>query len=380
VLDPDTQQLGYLLLRCIRCYVEFEMYAGLEVHTTETIEAGRKSLARFEMFMEKYIKKASGVRDKNWNFPKKHLARHLFDDIEAKGAARNFDSKFNEKLHGPLKKSYQRRTNFKNVAGQILRIDHWNLVSEYISAEIATYDSWKTCDSDDWLSIDEEEANIELCTAAMIHHVQLGSKQKMATFDFIENTYASDEAFHRFRIKFNTYLNQVFRDLDIPLPGGRPIELHPNDMITEFRFLKVQYESMVDWRQYTDYLRCSPKFYNAERHDCVIVKTEAGVIFARLILMFDYTISSSDSQYPTALIHPFDASVGRRLRKDKHFDFWRVKPQPRASSCFISMRSIIRGAALAQDPATGDFLVIDTIDNDMFLRMKKLHAEAGHGV
>ena len=49
-----------------------------------------------------------------------HLLNHIFDEIEAKGATWNFNTKPNEKLHGPLKKHYLRRTNFKNVAPQVV--------------------------------------------------------------------------------------------------------------------------------------------------------------------------------------------------------------------------------------------------------------------
>jgi len=48
-----------------------------------------------------------------------HLAQHLFDDIKEKGVTRNYTSKIFEKMHGPVKESYKRRTNFKNVAGQV---------------------------------------------------------------------------------------------------------------------------------------------------------------------------------------------------------------------------------------------------------------------
>ena len=48
-----------------------------------------------------------------------HLAQHLFDDIITKGVTRNYSSKTFEKMHGPLKESYARRTNFKHVAGQV---------------------------------------------------------------------------------------------------------------------------------------------------------------------------------------------------------------------------------------------------------------------
>ena len=49
-----------------------------------------------------------------------HLLNHIFDEIEAKGATQNFNTKLNETLHGPLKKHYLRRTNFKNVALQVV--------------------------------------------------------------------------------------------------------------------------------------------------------------------------------------------------------------------------------------------------------------------
>lgn len=38
---------GYLLLRCIRSYIEIDMYAALEVHTEDTIAAGEKELRKF---------------------------------------------------------------------------------------------------------------------------------------------------------------------------------------------------------------------------------------------------------------------------------------------------------------------------------------------
>jgi hypothetical protein len=54
-----------------------------------------------------------------WNFPKMHLAQHLFDDIEEKGVTRNYTSKTFKKMHGAIKESYKQRTNFKDVGGQV---------------------------------------------------------------------------------------------------------------------------------------------------------------------------------------------------------------------------------------------------------------------
>ena len=58
--------------------------------------------------------------DKNWDFIKLHWQLHLFDDIEAKGATRNYNTKPNEKLQGPPKAHYKNRTNFKDVASQVI--------------------------------------------------------------------------------------------------------------------------------------------------------------------------------------------------------------------------------------------------------------------
>ena len=43
---------GYLLLKALRCYIEVDIYAGLEVHTEATIASGREKLTHFYKFIE----------------------------------------------------------------------------------------------------------------------------------------------------------------------------------------------------------------------------------------------------------------------------------------------------------------------------------------
>lgn len=71
--------------------------------------------------MQVYIaaEKASDPDAKSWNFPKIHYQQHLFDDIVAKGATRNYNTKTNESLNRPLKGIYHNRTNFRDVAEQV---------------------------------------------------------------------------------------------------------------------------------------------------------------------------------------------------------------------------------------------------------------------
>jgi hypothetical protein len=47
ILTPESSPAGYHLLKCIRSYLDLDMYASLEVHTEETISAGRDELLNF---------------------------------------------------------------------------------------------------------------------------------------------------------------------------------------------------------------------------------------------------------------------------------------------------------------------------------------------
>jgi len=135
----------------------------------------------------------------------------------------------------------------------------------------------------------------------------------------------------------------------------------------------VAFNSQVDWQQKTDILRCSPSFHGHIRHDCVIVQTTNGFIFAQLLFLFQCTIGGT--VYSFALIHPFDAPTGPQRRKDIDLGFYRVRAKPRASAEFISVRSIVRGALIVEDfEWKGDLFIIDLVDTDMFLRLKAIYS------
>ncbi|KAG2033410.1 hypothetical protein BDR03DRAFT_872154, partial [Suillus americanus] len=384
--NAGESKLAYLLLWCIRAYLEVDRYAALEVHTTKMIAAGREALQEFSELMDKYIKKSEA----SWSFPKEHLVAHLFDDIMAKGVTRNYNTMPNEKCHGPLKASYQDQTNFKDVAPQILCADHWSLVSEFIRSRVDELDTYNTQMAEDETDPDNNVPSN--------FHVRFGSKQPKKSLGIIKEQHVDNPSFRHFRTKLNTFLNTlpaVTQHVNmLPFDKVSPIQsfehqhlhmTHP-EKITEFRFLKVNYESLVDFCQTTvsyfsfttDYLHCSPSFHNLPRYDCVIVNTTTGVFFARLLFLFTCVINNTP--YYITLVWPYDAPVRRRLQKDKHLKFWRVRQQPReTASEFILAESIIRGVALTPDPTTvGDFLVMDTIDGDIFLCMKQMHLAAGH--
>ncbi|THH15034.1 hypothetical protein EUX98_g9526 [Antrodiella citrinella] len=202
--------------------------------------------------------------------------------------------------------------------------------------------------------------------------ITAGSLQPAESFASIENRHANDHQFKNFRTRLSAYLNAVLPHFGVALPGGKPIRFSPEDTILESRYIKVNYESVVDWKQKCDYLRCSPSFHNRERHDHVILDAgEDSFVFAKLL--FTFLCEVGRQTYPVALIHPLDAPVGTRKRKDKHLSLCRVRSHPSQPSEFVLMRSFVRGALVVEDVSTSNhFFVVDVVDGDSFLRMKKI--------
>ncbi|KAG1730396.1 uncharacterized protein EDB91DRAFT_1239095 [Suillus paluster] len=190
--------------------------------------------------MDKYIEDTAEISEKSWNFPKKHLSAHLFDDIEVKGVSQNYSTKPNEKMHGPLKDAYQDRTNFKNFAEQV----------KYIRNKLDHLDTqnFSMSNSEDQPDTALQETDeVESTEPTDAQHFSLGSKQAAISFADIKAGSAGNPAFDRFWIKLNDFLNHTFAANSIPFPGGQCIQLIASNMIVEYRFLKVNFELLVDW-------------------------------------------------------------------------------------------------------------------------------------
>ncbi len=89
--------------------------------------------------------------------------------------------------------------------------------------------------------------------------------------------------------------------------------------------------------------------------------------------------------FPLALVHPFNQPVDTINEKlDKDLGFYQICTQKRSESTFVSVYMIIQGALLVEDfevKATDrfkEYLVVDSIDSDLFLRMKSLKYASCH--
>ncbi|KAF8546501.1 hypothetical protein OG21DRAFT_1491146 [Imleria badia] len=154
----------------------------------------------------------------------------------------------------------------------------------------------------------------------------------------------------------------------MPIPFSSaiyPIRIANCLQLQEYHYLKVNYESLVDWKLTTDHLRCNPFFFGHEHHDCVLIREADKHFFARLLFMFRFTIG--ERPFDIALILPMDTPTG-----DRDLGFTRVRSKPPTSSEFVFLESVVRGTLLVPDfdSKHNDHFVVDSIDHNMFLRIK----------
>ncbi|KAG2074144.1 hypothetical protein BDR04DRAFT_1126829 [Suillus decipiens] len=216
ILFCSQSKLSYLLLQCICHYIDRDIYAGFEVHTEDSIVAGRQALWEFSVLMD---------ISKDWNFPKKHTSLHLFDNILAKDI-------------------YHNQMNFKDIATQILRYDHWLLTLTSMHSELNELDKYnRKANLPTAEDADAENPAISVAPAPCTH-VKLGSVQGDISFASLEQLHTDDRAFVGFRIKLNSFLNTFFPSNNIPLPDGKHIHLQADNKITGCKYLQVNYKSM----------------------------------------------------------------------------------------------------------------------------------------
>lgn len=139
------------------------------------------------------------------------------------------------------------------------------------------------------------------------------------------------------------------------------------DQIQVFKCVYVTYQSLEDWSEARDILRCNADFHQHERHDCVIINENSpGTTVARLRSLLRCRLPSG-KMIDLALIHAFTESRWRPYTK---WDNCQIREEATESS-FILMDYIVRGALMC--PVFGSensrlHYLVDTVDGDMLLR------------
>ncbi|KAI6143422.1 hypothetical protein BKA82DRAFT_4331282 [Pisolithus tinctorius] len=363
ILTNDVSHEGYQLLRMLRSYLELDSLIGLDVHTDKTLELIEREQLVFGSELKEYVSRVANGElaehlKTDWNFPKVHLWKHVVRDIRNKGAAHNYSTRPNEKMHGSLKDAYQDRSNGKDVAVQVLRVDHHRLAMKLIRNRVDAEANRTQQDRDD---DDIDGGGDEDVLMSFSEHVKLGSPQSPKSIQSIIRDHASQQEFQGFHQKFTRFVNQC-----LPIYLNRDRNSWKNisfaETFQEHAYLKVNYESRMDWRQATDYLWCNPSFHGKPRYDTVLFQlSHSEIAFARLAPI---NLLSFAPIQPTSMRLAAPSTMPSGSRALKHV--------PTQQSIFIPIRSIVRGALLYPDPKYKDeYFVVEHIDGDMFRRINE---------
>ncbi|KAI6028153.1 hypothetical protein EDC04DRAFT_2869153 [Pisolithus marmoratus] len=316
---------GYSLLHILTSYLELDSLICLDVHMESMIEMIEAELLRFNRALKV-------------THPWKHI-----------GATQNYSTCPNESMHGPLKEAYEWQSNGRAVASQILRVDEHMLAAKLLRTCIDHHMNWSQLQA---RGLDDDSDLEEPDNGPFEGHIYLGSPCEPTTVQNIKADHSQmDRAFVEFCKKLSTFCNKSLMSYGYQ---PDPIELHNWEhnshfypYLYEYKYLKVNYESLVNWKLTTDHLQCNPMFFGVPRYDCAIVQlTEVDTAFICLICIFSCKVPDICS-IDLALAQPFTMKTGA---------------VPHSTAILIPIQSIIWGAILS--------FLLSHINGDMYLHTK----------
>jgi hypothetical protein len=149
--------------------------------------------------------------------------------------------------------------------------------------------------------------------------------------------------------------------------------------IQEFCMLEVTYESQVHWYTECDLLCANPDFQGNPCYDSVMVDTENGPAFAKLIFLFSLKQPTHVGTIQLGLIcYYMPISPQMCPNTDKVIRFRQFKLCDEANSSIISLESVIQGVSIAPlslHNSSHEYFVNDLIDGNIFVCMKQYNAQ-----
>ncbi|KAK0498193.1 hypothetical protein EDD18DRAFT_1103791 [Armillaria luteobubalina] len=180
-------------------------------------------------------------------------------------------------------------------------------------------------DGDD--ELEDEDSQVEHSRNVILHGNH-GKGGGVFTIKGIQALKTDDPVFMGFwghLLKFMKGQFKKYPDI-IPEVDGQKVtfsSFHPKDKIQLHGLLKVNYKNTIDWTTSTNYLQCSPDFYNHPQYDCLLIDSTDCPFFTQLVMVF--TCDIGRKEFPLALIHSFDQPVDATTEKlDDDLGFYRV--------------------------------------------------------
>ncbi|KIP01685.1 hypothetical protein PHLGIDRAFT_80257, partial [Phlebiopsis gigantea 11061_1 CR5-6] len=372
VLTKKASPAGYALMKVLRKYLECDTLMGFEVHTEDTLERLDNLIMELGDLIQKYHVLAQALfvkpkdKVKSWNFPKVHTHAHATRDICLKGVLMHMSTRISEGLHGPVRNWVKERTNNQNIWDQVTNGDQKLLCSLAIRERI---NAWNNHTEE---LAEDNSANSRVAEQYTFMQISLGSLQPKMTIGHILDIHKADSAFNNFLPNLNTSLTGL---MTAEYQTPTIIDFASDTPLIEARFIKVDFESMVTWRQERDYLRCSPMFHHQPRYDGIIFLDAEGLYaFAKLVFVFVCIVpgpgGTEKVKVPMALVQTCEHAIRRHV--DHDLGLYPLRMRDRSYCRIIPLRSVVRGALLYKDSdpkRPHHYFAVDIVDSDMFLRV-----------
>ena len=134
----------------------------------------------------------------------------------------------------------------------------------------------------------------------------------------------------------------------------------------------MYYASVIDWNWKDNIIRANPNFHQHPRYDYALVQVNGNeCVFVQVLFIF--STRHLDRNLNLALVLPFDVpKLPANRSRDDALRLTRLCPRRQTETVVINVDTVIRGGLLAPDLASrgGEFLVVDVIDEDMWMRLK----------
>ncbi|KAJ7241647.1 hypothetical protein C8J57DRAFT_1526813 [Mycena rebaudengoi] len=160
-------------------------------------------------------------------------------------------------------------------------------------------------------------------------HWKLGSPMRLTTSVTLEDSMCGDTFYSGFNNKLRAELAAVAQNVP------NPIKIRP------FRCLYLHYQSLEDWTDCRNILRCNPRYFDHPRYDCVLINTD-----------------SSDMKFKRSSWTPRTKWEGCRVYEESQ------------STCFVMVKYFIRAVYMvpAFQGKAHTYYLVDSVDYDMVLR------------
>ncbi|KAG1829953.1 hypothetical protein EV424DRAFT_1583845 [Suillus variegatus] len=249
------------------------------------------------------LRHVSTQYNKNFDFLKQHLTTHIIPDIRQKGTLDNYETHVGEGFHQEVQEAYK-QTNCKDTEPQMARIDE----------------------------------NLE--AVARIHMLIDNASQHESTLAKTTRSDKVQSSSNATQIRGTLARSNEHWILGSPAAGITDAKGLADELVQVFQCLYLTYQSLEDWKEGRDILRCNPDFHSHARYDCALINTDSGMLS------------------PRTSWKPKTVWEGMRVFE-------------RAQKCdLVMMRYLVRGVHMVKVFGTKDGreYLNDTIDGDMFLR------------